>query len=344
MCPQVLFMAGWQRRGDTLSLAADAPLGPLQAAAARLRRLADRKGHSGEAVSVKPSGEDGRPPSQYYGQPGFRYQEQARRGPSKQGRRKQHRRTQVWHGRLHGVPSLPPFPVSQIYHCSACDRPINDGSERLWTRRHDAPPGEYRQGPAALDALRRGAACCTLSAWCLSAAPASLSLRPPLPAALEQVRVLDLPRKRRHLQPVPGEPWGGVWGAGQDPPWRWVLVPALHAGPITACRMPCCSAHPLQGCWDVFQVQQQQQQQQQQQHAAVAAAGHSASGGGATGSQPLHAPSHAFQHIGPRMSRHNDYYGHGGSGDGPWGNRPAAPGYGRALQRLSERYGGIRFA
>lgn len=68
---------GWQQQGDTLSLAADAPLGPLQAAASRLRRLADKKGHSGEAVAVRPAGEDGsRPPSPYYGTPGFQYQEQ----------------------------------------------------------------------------------------------------------------------------------------------------------------------------------------------------------------------------------------------------------------------------
>ncbi len=36
------------------------------------------------------------------------------------------------------------FAALQIFHCSVCDRPINDGSERLWTGRHDAPPGEYR--------------------------------------------------------------------------------------------------------------------------------------------------------------------------------------------------------
>lgn len=75
---QVLFLVGWRQHGDTLSLPADAPLGPLQAAASRLRRLADKKGHSGEAVAVEPAGQDGsRPPSQYYGTPGFQYQEQA---------------------------------------------------------------------------------------------------------------------------------------------------------------------------------------------------------------------------------------------------------------------------
>ena len=78
---QVLFLVGWQQHGDTLSLPADAPLGPLQAVASRLKRLADKKGHSGEAVAVEPAGQDGsRPPSQYYGTPGFQYQEQASLG------------------------------------------------------------------------------------------------------------------------------------------------------------------------------------------------------------------------------------------------------------------------
>lgn len=45
-----------------------------------------------------------------------------------------------------------------------------------------------------------------------------------------------------------------------------------------------------------------------------------------------------------RMTRHNDYYQHGDGGSpdpsNPWGNRAAAgASYGRALQRLGERYG-----
>lgn len=32
-----------------------------------------------------------------------------------------------------------------IHECAVCQRPINDGSERVWTRQHDAPKGEFRQ-------------------------------------------------------------------------------------------------------------------------------------------------------------------------------------------------------
>jgi hypothetical protein len=76
---QILFLAGWQRQGGLLSLPANAALGPVQAAASRLRRLADKKGHSGAAISVKADGDGdggGRPASQFYNTPGFRYQEQ----------------------------------------------------------------------------------------------------------------------------------------------------------------------------------------------------------------------------------------------------------------------------
>lgn len=219
---QILFMVGFKRQGPSLSIAAGAPLGPLQAAAARLRRLADKKGHSGTAEHVPPDGARGsaRPASPFYGQPGFRHQE-------------------------------------QIWHCSACDHPINDGSERLWTGRHDAPHGEYRY------------LCTTCE----------------------------------------GE--GRTFNLCQD-------------------------------CWDRFQ--------QQEQAASSSGAGGSGVQGPAGGSSSsslgrlLHEPWHAFQHIGPRMTRHNDYYQHGDGGSpdpsNPWGNRAAAgASYGRALQRLGERYG-----
>lgn len=32
----------------------------------------------------------------------------------------------------------------EIFECSVCSHPINDGSERLFSRRHDAPKGEFR--------------------------------------------------------------------------------------------------------------------------------------------------------------------------------------------------------
>lgn len=73
-------LAGFRPQDDCLALPTDAPLPPLRAAAARLRRLADRKGHSGSAEEVKDSGGGGggggkgrRPESKYYGQPGFRW-------------------------------------------------------------------------------------------------------------------------------------------------------------------------------------------------------------------------------------------------------------------------------
>jgi hypothetical protein len=220
---QVLFLAGWRHQGERVELPEGAPLGPVRAAASRLRRLAERRGHSGAAESVAPEGEPsagrggrsalllfiasppagrsvaphrssrhhpshaalcrragsgGRPPSSHYGKPGFRYQ-------------------------------------GRIYHCSCCDHPINDGSERLFTGRHDAPHGEYRYE------------CTTCTG--------------------------------------PGAP---------------------EAPPFNLCP----------GCWDRFQ-----------------------------GGEALHERSHAFQHVGPRMTRHNDYYGNqgggeaSGSGTNPWG-------------------------
>ena len=96
---------------EMMVLPATAPLPLIKAVAARLDRLANKKGHTGQAVAVNPDGlgqgQSGRPPSGFYGKPGFRYQE-------------------------------------QIWHCSVCDKPINDGSEKLWTGKADAPRGEYR--------------------------------------------------------------------------------------------------------------------------------------------------------------------------------------------------------
>ncbi|KXZ52770.1 hypothetical protein GPECTOR_8g16 [Gonium pectorale] len=41
--------------------------------------------------------------------------------------------------------ALPGFRYQhEIFECSCCGRPINDGSDRLVTRRHDAPHGEFR--------------------------------------------------------------------------------------------------------------------------------------------------------------------------------------------------------
>ena len=107
--PAVLAAAGFKARGASVELDAGAPLGPLRAVAARCRRLAEGRGHGGAAELLRAGGAGGaaRPPSAFYGAPGFRHQQ-------------------------------------QIWHCSACDHPINDGSERLWTGQHDAPRGEFR--------------------------------------------------------------------------------------------------------------------------------------------------------------------------------------------------------
>jgi hypothetical protein len=79
---QILLLVGFKLQGGALAVGADAALGPLQAAAARLRRLADRKGHSGAAIAVNADGDgqagSGRPASPFYNSPGFRFQEQVR--------------------------------------------------------------------------------------------------------------------------------------------------------------------------------------------------------------------------------------------------------------------------
>lgn len=104
----VLQIAGFKLLGETVAIPADAPMAPLRATAARVQRYSSGKGHSGTA-RVDDSGRTGktRPPSPYYGTAGFMYQE-------------------------------------QIWHCGACDHAVNDGSERLWTGRVDAPEGEFR--------------------------------------------------------------------------------------------------------------------------------------------------------------------------------------------------------
>lgn len=122
-----------------LPACAELPL--LRAAAARLQRLADKKGHSGAATPIEPEVEQAdaaaalagqlqaldagesssgqprwRPRSQFYNAPGFRYQQ-------------------------------------HIWHCTVCDHAINDGSERLWTGSFEAPQGEYRYSTGGVPGL-----------------------------------------------------------------------------------------------------------------------------------------------------------------------------------------------
>ena len=44
--------------------------------------------------------------------------------------------------RWHGTPGFKH--QANIYECSACGHPIHDGSERLFSRQHSAPEGEFR--------------------------------------------------------------------------------------------------------------------------------------------------------------------------------------------------------
>jgi len=97
----------------TIHFPPDRPLHSARVVLARLRRLSESKGHSGDATTNNDlqdgsaSGGGNPQASPFAGQPGFRYQ-------------------------------------THIYQCGCCERPIPDGSERLWTRQHSSPRGEFR--------------------------------------------------------------------------------------------------------------------------------------------------------------------------------------------------------
>ncbi|GIL90688.1 hypothetical protein Vretifemale_18466 [Volvox reticuliferus] len=109
----VLLAAGFVERpagGDTLVFPAPGPEGepdmrPLIAINSKIHQLVSRKGFTGMARDSDDTGSTTR--SRHAGLPGFRYQH-------------------------------------EIFECSCCGRPINDGSDRLVTRKHDAPRGEFR--------------------------------------------------------------------------------------------------------------------------------------------------------------------------------------------------------
>lgn len=94
-------------------LGPEADLGVIGSLHSRLERLRDNKGHSGDAKynddlkSADSSGSGLPAASPFHGQPGFRFQ-------------------------------------TLIYHCAVCNKPIPDGSERLWTRSFDSPHGQFR--------------------------------------------------------------------------------------------------------------------------------------------------------------------------------------------------------
>ena len=73
----------------------------------RVRRIVEGKGHTGAAVAVDNTDAASSRGSRWRGEPGFTYQR-------------------------------------DIYECSLCEHPINDGSDRLYTKSRDAPPGAYR--------------------------------------------------------------------------------------------------------------------------------------------------------------------------------------------------------
>ncbi|KAG2484705.1 hypothetical protein HYH03_016533 [Edaphochlamys debaryana] len=82
-----------------------ADLRPITLINAKLHQLTSRKGFTGMARDSDDTGESSR--SRHSGLPGFAYQK-------------------------------------EIHECSCCGRPINDGTDRLVTRRFDCPKGEFR--------------------------------------------------------------------------------------------------------------------------------------------------------------------------------------------------------
>ncbi|KAF5840730.1 hypothetical protein DUNSADRAFT_15826 [Dunaliella salina] len=74
--------------------------------AAKLQQLVDKRGFTGMATEVDDT-EGNTKMNKWTGKPGFMYQQ-------------------------------------DIYECSVCASPINDGSERLFTRKWDAPHGQFR--------------------------------------------------------------------------------------------------------------------------------------------------------------------------------------------------------
>ncbi|PNW79881.1 hypothetical protein CHLRE_08g370350v5 [Chlamydomonas reinhardtii] len=91
---------------DTLIFpGAGADLRPLTLVNAKLQQLIAHKGFTGQAREHDDTGDT--PASRHSGTPGFRYQQ-------------------------------------VIHECSCCSRPINDGTDKLVTRKFDTPPGEFR--------------------------------------------------------------------------------------------------------------------------------------------------------------------------------------------------------
>jgi hypothetical protein len=177
----VLEAAGFKRAAaDTLEFPADAPPAALAAArlaASRLQQLLDGRGYTGAAEACDDTGESSS--SRHSSTPGFRYQ-------------------------------------TNIVECGACAAPINDGSDRLRTRSHEAPKGEYRyectacpEGPEGFSLCER---CWDVHSAALGNTGQSggvASGRPPLHPREHAFRTIH-PRMSQH---------GLIDAAGADNPW-----------------------------------------------------------------------------------------------------------------------------
>mmetsp|Transcript_16055 Transcript_16055/g.44763 ORF Transcript_16055/g.44763 Transcript_16055/m.44763 type:complete len:366 (+) Transcript_16055:320-1417(+) len=112
--PEVLEAVGFRfdSEQNSFQLPSEAPLPPLRALLARLERLAASKGHTGDAkfnndlVAESQSGSSAST-FRFANQPGFRHQK-------------------------------------EIFQCGVCERPIPDGTERLFSGSHDSPKGQFR--------------------------------------------------------------------------------------------------------------------------------------------------------------------------------------------------------
>mmetsp|Transcript_34016 Transcript_34016/g.75413 ORF Transcript_34016/g.75413 Transcript_34016/m.75413 type:complete len:366 (+) Transcript_34016:194-1291(+) len=106
----VLRQAGFTQGREMVSFPPVCPdMGPATVMAAKLQQLHDRRGFTGSAIHHDDSASSGTAAStsRHAGKPGFRFQ-------------------------------------AEIFECSVCAHAINDGSERLFTKSHDAPKGEFR--------------------------------------------------------------------------------------------------------------------------------------------------------------------------------------------------------
>lgn len=102
----------------------------------------------------------------------------------------------------HSAVLLPPHLLAvQIWHCNICDHPINDGSERLWTGKHDAPHGEFRHAAAAASSARLAVGlACGVAASCVLECAAPLLAG--CAAAEAGLICLPIPPFQPYLSPV----------------------------------------------------------------------------------------------------------------------------------------------